>query len=57
MWLGETELSSLGDRDLTRLRRVRIGFVFQAFNLLPVLDARANILLPMVLAGTKPDPE
>jgi len=55
VWLGETEISSLGDRELTRLRRARVGFVFQSFNLLPVLDARANILLPMQLAGTAPD--
>jgi len=57
VWLGDTELSALGDGDLTRLRRMRIGFVFQAYNLLPVLDALANILLPMQLAGTKPDAE
>ncbi len=56
VWLGDTEISALGDGELTRLRRVRIGFVFQSFNLLPVLDALANILLPMQLAGTKPDP-
>lgn len=55
VWLGETELSALGDGELTRLRRGRIGFVFQAYNLLPVLDARANILLPMQLAGAQPD--
>ncbi len=57
VWLGETELSALGDRDLTRLRRSRVGFVFQSFNLLPVLDARANILLPLQLAGITPDVE
>ncbi len=55
VWLGDTELTSLNDTELTRLRRERIGFVFQSFNLLPTLDARANILLPLNLAGTKPD--
>ena len=56
VWLGDTELTALGDEQLTRLRRDRIGFVFQAFNLLPVLDARANIVLPLELAGRRPDP-
>ncbi|MGY1814380.1 ABC transporter ATP-binding protein [Blastococcus sp. SYSU D00820] len=54
--LGDTELTSLRDDQLTRLRRERIGFVFQSFNLLPVLDARENIVLPMQLAGRRPDP-
>jgi putative ABC transport system ATP-binding protein len=53
--IGETELGALSDAQLTRLRRERIGFVFQAFNLLPMLTARENITLPMDLAGTKPD--
>jgi putative ABC transport system ATP-binding protein len=52
-----TELTDLGDRALTQLRRDRIGFVFQTFNLLPVLDARENILLPLSIAGRKPDQE
>ncbi|SNX94264.1 putative ABC transport system ATP-binding protein [Geodermatophilus sabuli] len=56
VWLGDTELTSLRDDQLTRLRRDRIGFVFQAFNLLPVLDARENIVLPLQLAGRRPDP-
>jgi putative ABC transport system ATP-binding protein len=56
VWLGDTELTALRDDQLTRLRRERIGFVFQSFNLLPVLDARENILLPMQLAGLRPDP-
>ncbi len=43
VWLGDVELTSLGERALTRLRRDRIGFVFQAFNLLPVLTAAENI--------------
>ena len=48
-------LSQLNDDALTRLRRDRIGFVFQSFNLVPTLDARANIELPLQLAGQKPD--
>jgi putative ABC transport system ATP-binding protein len=55
VWIGDVELGSLSDRDLTRLRRERIGFVFQAFNLLPMLTAAENITLPMDLAGSKPD--
>ena len=51
VWLGDTELTSLRDDQLTKLRRERIGFVFQSFNLLPVLTAQDNILLPMQLAG------
>jgi putative ABC transport system ATP-binding protein len=49
------EITSLGDNDLTRLRREHIGFVFQFFNLLPMLNARENILLPLTIAGEKPD--
>ena len=51
------ELSGLDDGDLTRLRRDRLGFVFQAFNLVPVLNAEENILLPLTLAGREPDRE
>ena len=50
-----TEITTLGDTDLTKLRRRHIGFVFQFFNLLPMLDARENILLPLTIAGQKPD--
>jgi putative ABC transport system ATP-binding protein len=50
------ELSALDDKRLTELRRDRIGFIFQAFNLLPVLSAEENILLPLSIAGRKPDP-
>jgi putative ABC transport system ATP-binding protein len=50
-----TELDGLDDAALTRLRRDRLGFVFQAYNLVPVLDARENILLPFTLAGREPD--
>jgi putative ABC transport system ATP-binding protein len=51
------ELTALSDRALTRLRRDRVGFVFQSFNLLPTLTAEQNILLPLELAGRKPDAE
>jgi putative ABC transport system ATP-binding protein len=50
------DLSGLSDKHLTRLRRERLGFVFQAFNLLPTLTALENITLPSALAGTRPDP-
>ncbi|MDX3766211.1 ABC transporter ATP-binding protein [Streptomyces sp. NBC_01724] len=53
--LGETELGSLKDKQLTQLRRDKIGFIFQAFNLLPTLTALENITLPMDIAGRKPD--
>jgi putative ABC transport system ATP-binding protein len=49
------EIAGFGDKELTRLRRDRLGFVFQAFNLVPVLTAEENILLPLTLAGTKAD--
>jgi putative ABC transport system ATP-binding protein len=52
-----SELANLDDKGLTRLRRDRLGFVFQAFNLVPVLTAEENILLPLTLAGRKPDRE
>ena len=55
VWLGDTELTGLRDDQLTKLRRDRIGFVFQAFNLLPVLTAAENMTLPMQLAGRRPD--
>src|SRR3954465_222753 len=55
VWLGDTELTSLRDDQLTTLRRKRVGFVFQSFNLLPVLDALENITLPLQLAGRRPD--
>ncbi|MHA4815389.1 ABC transporter ATP-binding protein [Streptomyces aculeolatus] len=57
VWLGDTEITGLGERELTRLRRDRIGFMFQSFNLLPTLNALENITLPMDIAGRKPDPE
>ncbi|MFQ5558670.1 MAG: ABC transporter ATP-binding protein [Acidimicrobiales bacterium] len=56
VFIGDTDLSTLSERDLTLLRRDDIGFVFQAFNLVPTLSAAENITLPMDLAGTRPDP-
>jgi len=50
-----TEVTTLGDNDLTRLRRRHIGFVFQFFNLLPMLSAEENVLLPLSIAGEKVD--
>jgi putative ABC transport system ATP-binding protein len=55
VFIGATDLTTLGDKDLTRLRRDQVGFVFQSFNLIPTLDAAENITLPMDLAGRKPD--
>ncbi|WP_328325833.1 ABC transporter ATP-binding protein [Kribbella sp. NBC_00382] len=55
--IGGTEITTLGDDDLTKLRRKHIGFIFQFFNLLPMLTARDNIVLPLTIAGEKPDPE
>jgi putative ABC transport system ATP-binding protein len=57
LWIGETEIGEMRERQLTRLRRDRIGFVFQAYNLLPVLSAAANITLPLDIAGRRADPE
>jgi putative ABC transport system ATP-binding protein len=53
--IGETVLGGLSDARLTRLRRDQVGFVFQQFNLLPTLTAQENILLPLAIAGRKPD--
>jgi putative ABC transport system ATP-binding protein len=55
--LGGTELTRLSDAALTRLRREKFGFIFQAFNLLPTLTALQNITLPLELAGRRADPE
>ena len=55
VFVGEADLTRLGDKELTRIRRDRIGFVFQAFNLVPTLTAIENITLPMDIAGRKPD--
>ena len=53
--LADTDLSTLDDRALTLLRRDKVGFIFQTFNLLPILDARENILLPLSIAGRDVD--
>src|SRR5215216_3017594 len=53
--IGDVDLGRLGDKDLTVLRREKVGFVFQAYNLVPTLDAIENITLPLDLAGRRPD--
>mgnify|MGYP000111894336 CR=1 FL=1 len=55
VWIGEINLNTLNDKELTRVRRDHIGFIFQSFNLIPTLNAMENITLPMALAGRKPD--
>jgi putative ABC transport system ATP-binding protein len=55
VFIGDTYLSSLNEKKLTQLRRDKIGFIFQSFNLVPTLNALENIVLPMSLAGRKPD--
>ncbi len=55
VFIGNTDISTLGDRQLTELRRDRIGFIFQAYNLVPTLTAEENIVLPAKLAGRKVD--
>ncbi|TDC66216.1 ABC transporter ATP-binding protein [Streptomyces hainanensis] len=57
IWIGSTEITGLKDKKLTKLRRDHIGFIFQAFNLLPTLNAIENITLPMDIAGRKADTE
>lgn len=57
VFIGDTEIGNLSDKRLTHLRRERIGFVFQSFNLVPTLTAEENILLPLSIAGRKPDQE
>ncbi|MDH3425379.1 MAG: ABC transporter ATP-binding protein [Acidimicrobiia bacterium] len=54
-YIGEVELGSLKEKDLTLLRRKSVGFIFQAFNLIPTLSAAENIALPLSIAGDKPD--
>ena len=56
VFVGDTELTALSDKALTRLRRDQVGFIFQSFNLLPTLTARENITLPADIAGRSPDP-
>ncbi len=55
VYIGDIELGSLKDKDLTLLRREKVGFVFQAFNLIPTLNAKENILLPLLIAGDDHD--
>jgi putative ABC transport system ATP-binding protein len=57
VWIGGEEITTMPDRQLTRLRRDRVGFVFQAYNLLPVLSAADNITLPSAIAGRRPERE
>ena len=55
VFIGDTELGSLKDKALTELRRDRVGFIFQSYNLIPTLNAQENIVLPLSIAGKKPD--
>ena len=55
VFIGEVDLTTLNDRRLTKLRRDQVGFIFQAYNLVPTLTALENITLPMDIAGRKPD--
>jgi len=55
VWIGNTDITELDDTELTMIRRRRIGFIFQSFNLVPTLDIEGNILLPFELDGRKPD--
>ena len=55
VFIGDTQVTGLSDAGLTQLRRDQVGFVFQQFNLLPTLSARENILLPLAIAGRRPD--
>jgi putative ABC transport system ATP-binding protein len=57
VWIGETKVSGLGDRALTKMRREQVGFIFQQFNLMPTLTAEENITLPLAIAGRRPDRE
>ena len=57
VFIGDTELTTLNDAELTRIRRDKIGFVFQAYNLVPTLTAQENITLPLDIAGKKVDQE
>jgi putative ABC transport system ATP-binding protein len=56
VWIAGTDITALNDNQLTKLRRTHIGFVFQFFNLLPMLTAEENVLLPLQIAGVKPEP-
>ena len=56
VWIDDTQIGRLSDAELTRLRRKRVGFIFQFFNLLPMLTAQENVVLPLTLAGQDADP-
>jgi putative ABC transport system ATP-binding protein len=56
VWIGDRSIGGLKDKELTLLRREEVGFVFQSFNLVPTLSAEENIVLPLAIAGRKPDP-
>ena len=56
VWIGETRITGLNDKGLADLRRNRVGFIFQQFNLLPTLSAEENITLPLAIANRRPDP-
>ena len=55
VYIGDVELGSLSDKQLTLLRRKKVGFIFQSYNLVPTLNALDNIILPLTIAGQKPD--
>jgi putative ABC transport system ATP-binding protein len=57
VWIGDSQVTGLSDAGLTQLRRTKVGFIFQQFNLLPTLTARENITLPLAIGGRKPDPD
>jgi putative ABC transport system ATP-binding protein len=57
IFLGDTQISECNEKELTLIRRDKLGFVFQSYNLIPTLNALENMMLPMALAGTQPDPE
>jgi putative ABC transport system ATP-binding protein len=57
VWIADTKIGGLNDSQLTKLRREHIGFIFQFFNLLPMLTAKENIVLPLRIAGERPDDE
>ena len=57
VWIAGTKLGELSDTEITKLRRKHIGFIFQFFNLLPMLTAEENVLLPLTIAGEKPEPK
>ena len=56
IFLGDVEISRAGEKELTLIRRDKLGFIFQAYNLIPTLNALENMTLPMSLASNKPDP-